>query len=399
MKIGVFSNLYPPMERGGAELVAQRVADELSRRGHEVFILSTAPFSGSKSLRPSCVEYHVERVYRFFPVNVYHVLNAHRYPVPIRLIWHLIDVFGPFPHKLIDHILDEEEPDVVLTHNLKGLGVRSARCIHEAGIRHIHTLHDVQLSVPSGLLIYGEEKKGINHGWPRRIYERMIRRAIGKPNIVISPSKFLADFYVERGFFHNTDIRIIPNPAPKPLSSIVRSLSPQDGPVRFLFVGQMEKHKGIELLLQAINRLSIAFELHFAGDGTMANEVNRLAQRDERIFVHGFISLEHIKRLMANSDAVVIPSLCYENSPTVIYESFQIGTPVIASRIGGIPELVNDGQTGLLIEPSSIASLVGAMERIAKERYTFWQKQEIIKQNAEQYSIRHYVDQLEKLFI
>jgi glycosyltransferase involved in cell wall biosynthesis len=397
MKIGVFSNYYPPMERGGAELVAQRVADELSRRGHQVFVLSTTPFSGPRSLRPEALEYHVERVYRFFPFNLYHLSNAHHYPFPLRLLWHLIDVFGPFPHQLIDRLLSIEEPDVMLTHNLKGFGIRASRCIQEAGIRQIHTIHDVQLSVPSGLLIHGQEDAWLNRGWPRRLYERIVRRALGQPDVIVSPSKFLAEFYQQRGFFHGADIRVLPNPAPKPLSSVTRPASAQTTAIRFLFVGQLEEHKGVNLLLQAIDRLEFSFELHVVGEGRLLEHVTARAKRDARVYVHGFISLEHIKKMMAQADAVVIPSLCYENSPTVIYESFQIGTPVLASRIGGIPELVTDGKTGLLFEPGSVASLVSSLQRLAREREFFWNQQTEIKKIAEGVSLRQYVDQLEKM--
>lgn len=385
------------MEHGGAELVAQRVADELSRRGHQVFVLSTIPFSGLQSLRSQPFEYHVERVYRFFPLNLYHLSNAHRYPFPIRLLWHLIDALGPFPHQLIDRLLLSEEPDVVLTHNLKGIGIRGARCIQEQGIRHIHTIHDVQLSIPSGLLICGDENTWLNRSWLRRFSERIVRRSLGRPDVIVSPSKFLAQFYLQRGFFHGADVRVLPNPAPKPLSSVMRPSAPTTEAIQFLFVGQLEEHKGVNLLLKAMDRIAFPIELHVVGDGRLFDQMVARAKRDARVFVHGFISLEHIKKLMTQSDAVVIPSLCYENSPTVIYESFQIGTPVIASRIGGIPELVSDGESGLLVEPGSVESLAQGMTRFAQQREFFWNQQIAIKTIAESVSLRQYVDQLEKI--
>lgn len=399
MKIGVFSNFYPPMERGGAELIAQRVADELSRRGHEVFVLSTMPFSGVSSLRIRETEHHVARIYRFFPFNLYHLSHASSYPFPARLLWHALDTVGPFPHARIDRLLEKEEPDVVLTHNLKGLGVRAARCVQDAGIRHIHTLHDVQLSVPSGLMIYGKEGGFLNQGWPRRLYERATIRALGSPDVVISPSKFLSDFYAKRGFFSKTTMRILPNPAPKSLSVIAPSSQFPSGPTRFLFVGQLEVHKGIRLLLEAMAKLDRPYELHVIGDGSLAREIAKQATIDSRLFFHGFISLEHIKKLMTKSDAVIVPSLCYENSPTVIYESFQMGLPVIASRIGGISELVTDGKNGLLVEPGSLEALRLTLERFILERELFWSRREEIKKNAEQYSLQRYVDELETMFI
>ncbi|MBI5370094.1 glycosyltransferase [Candidatus Uhrbacteria bacterium] len=396
MKIGVFSNLYPPMERGGAELVAQRVADEFSRHGHEVFVLSTMPFAGLDSLRFHATERHIERVYRFFSLNLYHLTNASRMPFPLRLVWQAVDAMGPLPHAHIAQLLKKEDPDVVFTHNLKGLGLHAARLIQQAGIRHIHTLHDVQLSVPSGLLIHGKENHWMNRGWPRKVYERVAKHALGRPDVVISPSHFLADFYRGRGFFQNDQMHILPNPAPRATSASQRFSVMIPGPVRFLYVGQLEPHKGLLNMLESLSRLSFPFELHIAGDGSLASFISGRAQRDAFVFYHGFISLEHIRKLMIHADAVLVPSVCYENSPTVIYEAFQLGVPVIASRIGGIPELIEDGQDGLLVQPGSVLELVSAMEKIAVNRSDFWSRSSAIKKAAERFSLKRYVDQLEE---
>lgn len=396
MNIGVFSNLYPPYERGGAELIAQRIADELARRGHHVFVLSTMPFSGLKSLKPQTVAVHVERIYRFFPLNLFHLSHASHYPFPVRFLWHMVDLIGPLYASAVERLLDHEEPDVILTHNLKGLGVSAARCVQRMGIRHIHTLHDVQLSVPSGLLLFGEEDTWIHTGPLRTWYEHLAKKALGSPDAVISPSKFLANFYLERGFFEQTPMYIMPNPAPKFFQKLSIHQQPSNK-LRLLFVGQLEPHKGIHVLLEAMDSLQVPFELHIAGDGSLATEVFRRAKRDHRIFYHGFISLEHIHQLMLHSDAVVLPSLCYENSPTVVYESLQAGVPVIASRIGGIPELVQDGVNGLLVEPGNAEAFVAAFERFIEQRDAFCTRREDIYRGAHAYALETYIDQLEIL--
>lgn len=397
MKIGIFSNFYPPSERGGAELIAARVAHEFSRRGHDVFVLSTMSLSRPGDLRVHRVEAAVERVYRFFPLNTYHISRAGWFPLPVRLLWHLVDLHGPLPHRQIDRLLQDEQPEVIFTHNLKGLGVRAARCIQKAGIRHIHTVHDVQLSIPSGVLNFGEEDAGLNRGMVRMWYEQMAMHALGRPDVVISPSHFLADFYRARGFFAQTRMEVIANPAPSG-----REVNPlrkeSSGPLRLLFVGQLEPHKGVRLLLEAVRGLDVPYELHLAGEGSLAREVLRETEKNRHLFSHGFISLEHIRNLMSGTDAVVLPSLCYENSPTVIYESFQSGVPVIASRIGGIPELVEDGQNGLLFEPGRVESLREALQRFARERGRFFARHEEIRQNAEAYSLARYMSRLESFF-
>ena len=93
----------------------------------------------------------------------------------------------------------------------------------------------------------------------------------------------------------------------------------------------------------------------------------------------------------------VVPSICYENSPTVIYEASLVGVPVIASNIGGIPELVVEGESGLLVKPGDEQDLARAMGQIHEQRDIWWQKGDAIRDRAGQYSIGRYVDRLEEI--
>ncbi|MCR4314010.1 MAG: glycosyltransferase family 4 protein [Candidatus Uhrbacteria bacterium] len=394
MKIGIVSNLYPPDARGGAELVASRIADALYERGHDVFVLTTQPFEGLRSLFPRIRERTLEAVYRFFPLNVYYLKQDGAIPFPIRALWHVIDLFSYCGRCAIRTVIRDEDPDVIITHNLKGIGVSIAREIQRQGVPHIHTLHDVQLSVPSGLLMVGQEQRWLNRSFLRRLYERGVRREMGQPNLVLSPSKFLADFYRERGLFTDTRVEILENPMPlnQPRSRGLRTAQK----TQFLYVGQLEEHKGLRELLRAIESLGEDAELHIAGEGSLSEFVATRAELDSRVSFHGFVSLDHLIKLLRRTDAVIVPSICYENSPTVIYEAYLVGVPVIASRIGGIPELVMEGETGLLVRPGDERDLVRAMKEIHEGRDAWWAKGDAIRAQAQKYSIKHYVDQLEK---
>lgn len=393
MKIGIVSNLYPPDARGGAELVASRVADALYERGHEVFALTTQPYTGVRSLFARIRERTLEAVYRFFPLNFYSLRQDCHIPFPVRALWHIIDLFNPASRRTIRNIIRDEDPDVMITHNLKGIGVSIAREIQRQGVTHIHTLHDVQLSVPSGLLIVGQENAWLNRSFLRRLYERGVRHEIGRPDLVLSPSRFLADFYRARGLFLDTRIEILPNPTPpsQPRSRATR-IAPK---TQLLYVGQLEDHKGIRHLLRAMESMGQDVELHIAGEGSLCDLVAGRAELDPRVHFHGFISLNHLILLLRSADAVVVPSVCYENSPTVIYEAYLVGVPVIAARIGGIPELVVEGETGLLVTPGDEEDLIRAMRSVHTSRDAWWQKSDAIRSVAAQYSIKHYVDQLE----
>lgn len=395
MKIGIVSNLYPPNTRGGAELVAQRVAAALYERGHEVFVLTTQPYDGLRSLFISFRERTLESVYRFYPLNLYYLLDDRHIPLPIRVLWHLIDLFHPSARHAIRHLIHDESPDVIITHNLKGIGISIGSEIQRRGIPHIHTLHDVQLSIPSGLLIAGQEDRWIHRSFLRRWYERGVRREIGTPDLILSPSRFLVDFYRGRDMFTNTRIEALPNPLPPDRSEArTQRLTPR---TQFLYVGQLEPHKGINQLFDALDRLGDEVELHIAGEGGLADEVAARAERDARISFHGFVSFNHVVRLLHSADAVIVPSVCYENSPTIIYESFLAGVPVIASRIGGVPELIEEGETGLLVRPGDSDDLARAMRAIHRERDAWWARSEAIRRSAEKYSIKRYVDRLEAL--
>ena len=89
-----------------------------------------------------------------------------------------------------------------------------------------------------------------------------------------------------------------------------------------------------------------------------------MAAADDRIRFYGFVTGELRRSLIENADCMVLPSLWPDNYPVSIQEAFQSGPVVIASRIGGIPEMVRDGVNGLLVEPGDEAGIGAAIERL-----------------------------------
>ena len=395
MRLLIVSNLYPPYARGGAEQVALRIANELFVRGHEVSVLSTMPFAGFSSLHPRVTERDLEPIERFYPLNLYHTLNDAAYPSPVRALWHLIDLWGPHPKQALSEAIRHRAPEAVLTHNLKGLGLQAVSAIRKSGLPHVHTIHDVQLSIPSGLLIAGHERDLFTLTPARWLYERATIRAFGSPDAVISPSRFLADFYRDRGFFPDSRMEILPNPAPA--FDVRPRGARQDGPLRLLYAGQLEPHKGVRFLLEALEKLTVPFELHVAGEGSLVPLIAGWASRDARVTFHGFVSLEHLSKLLQLCDATVVPSLCYENSPTVIYESLAAGTPVVASRIGGGGGLVRDGENGILFEPGNAQALVASLEKLCASLAIYRAREEEIRRGMDAYALPKYVDRLEEI--
>lgn len=291
-------------------------------------------------------------------------------------------------------MLLEEKPDIILTHNLKGIGLRVPEMLQKNKIPFIHTLHDVQLSIPSGLIIYNE-KNWLNRSFLRSWYERWVKKFFGKPNRVISPSKFLADFYKERGFFKKQEIDILQNPAPH--FTLPDRGERQPGPLRLLFVGQLEKHKGILLLLDALDQVKAPVELHIAGEGKLKEYLSERMTRDRKVTYHGYVSTEQLQQLFMMTDSIVVPSLCYENSPTVIYESLQSGVPAIVADAGGAAELIQNGENGYIVEPGNQQALTRAIERMAEEAERFRHKDRQIRESIAPYHIEQYIEKLENI--
>ncbi|MBI2551625.1 glycosyltransferase family 4 protein [Candidatus Uhrbacteria bacterium] len=394
MKIGILSNLYPPYTRGGAELIAWRTAHELHVRGHDVFAFTTMPFEGMNSFYATIRDKYVESVYRFFPFNTYHLLADGTHWLPTRALWHLIDMYGPQPAREFARVCEVEQPDIIISHNLKGLGLQIVPEIRRQHLPQVHILHDVQLTVPSGLMLHGHESEGFNRPFIRRWYEWQVQAIFKSPELIVSPSRFLAGLYRDRGFFPNSRVEILPNPVPN-LPKSDRTIRPSTGPIEFLFVGQLVAHKGIEFLWSVLSKWDVPFRLHVAGEGALTQWMLKLADTDPRVIYHGYIPLEKLNDLFSISDAVVVPSLCYENSPTIIYECFGSGVPVIASDIGGIGELVRQGENGFLFIPGDKKGLLAALRAFVANRESFRHAASRISASVDAFTVGKYVDQLE----
>lgn len=390
MKIGIITNLYPPYARGGAENVIVRTVGQLIAMGHDVFVITGQPRRGGKALMIDRAS--TERIYRFFPPNVYFTLDDYKQLWMTRLLWHVIDAFSPAPGRIVGEILDEEKPDVIFTHNLKGLGLSIPRAIQRRGIPQVHVLHDLQLVIPSGLLIAGREYQLTLFKPMYAAYRAICRWMFGRPNMVISPSQFIIDQYSLYGFFRGLPFLLQPNPTPN-FRPVERALHTK-GPLRLLFVGQLGEHKGIGFLLDAMKDVTVDVELMVVGEGPLSGLVQQRAETDRRITHLGYMPPGELMKCYSVADALVVPSLCYENSPTVIYEALNAGIPVLASRIGGVGELVREGETGYLFSPGVKEDFLRVLEALERKREEFAQHRDKIRATVEQYSLQNYAEHL-----
>ncbi len=391
MKICIISNLYPPISRGGAERVAERVVRGLAASGHEVFVISTKPWGGWKSFKPVAADENGVKVYRFYPANIFYYLNDYKHNALWRAKWHFFDMFNCQSAGAVKNILRAEKPDLVLTHNLMGMGFKIPRAIRKLKIKHIHTLHDVQLAVPSGLIISGQEKNWEQRTWFRKIYEIICRRLFGSPDVVLSPSKWLLDFYLEKGFFKKSKKVVLPNPVER----IYPAGIPMDNNIlKLLYLGQIEEHKGILFLVEVLKNLGVDFKLHIAGDGSKMEKLKQLVAGDNRFIIHGKLSSEEVVKIFDQVDLTCVPSFCYENSPSVIYESLSAGVPVLAAKIGGVAELVHDGENGFTFLAGNAEDLARALKQAALSRDELQKMRQAAAESVEDFGIENYIEKI-----
>jgi glycosyltransferase involved in cell wall biosynthesis len=131
-----------------------------------------------------------------------------------------------------------------------------------------------------------------------------------------------------------------------------------------IFVGRLSPEKGIDTLLSAWQLLKRPVPLKIVGDGPLADRVRAAAQQNPSIEWLGHCPVEQLLSLVGDATCLVMPSICYEGFPRTIAEAYSRGTPVIASRLGAMAEIIRDGRTGRLFtagDPRQLAELLDAL--------------------------------------
>jgi glycosyltransferase involved in cell wall biosynthesis len=180
---------------------------------------------------------------------------------------------------------------------------------------------------------------------------------------VVCPSTFMADLAVFWGVSRDR-VTVLPNPAPEPADAERATLEHRPA---LVFAGRLTTAKNLEVALQALAAVPET-RLTVAGDGP--DRARLEAVRDELHAPADFVGARpraQVLGLMAAADAVVLSS-AWENFPHGVVEALAMGTPVVATRVGGVPEIVRDGENGLLVEPGDVEAFGGALRRIVRDQ-------------------------------
>jgi glycosyltransferase involved in cell wall biosynthesis len=190
--------------------------------------------------------------------------------------------------------------------------------------------------------------------------------AVRSARHVFCPSAYLRDIALGWGL-EPKRVSVLPNPAPEvpemPSRDELRAELDLDGDV-LVFAGRLGPQKAVHVLLEALVDAD-GVTLAIAGDGPERGALERRVSAlglDGRVRLLGSVPRETVLRLFRAADASVLPS-AWENFPHTVVEALAVGCPVIATAVGGVPELVRDGENGLLVVPNDADALTAAIGR------------------------------------
>ena len=291
----------------------------------------------------------------------------------------------------VRRLIEDHAPDVVHAHNLwMRLSPFPLEAAAAAGVPVVMTVHDYALVCPRKWMITGDDRpcesgfsgrcllpgcRGSHEGvqwapynalrWLKTgVHRRMLGRLVDR---FVSPSRHLAR-WMERSLGAR-DVAHVANFAQPPLDPP----GPVAQPSSLLFAGRLGREKGVDVLLRAmpavVGRHPEA-RLVVAGDGPRRSALESLVDElglGRAVVFEGVLGPKALGRRYADAGLVLLPTLWMENCPVSVLEAFAHGRAVAATRIGGVPELVEDGRTGVLFARGDVRDLSERLDHLLTE--------------------------------
>jgi glycosyltransferase involved in cell wall biosynthesis len=361
MKILFLNSLYAPHIGGGAEIVLQRTVEGLHQRGVDVCVLTTGPDAGLSHDYIKGV-----KVYRAGLLNTYWHFSEQRPSALARLGWHLRDKYNMGMRAYLREVLDAENVDLVVCHNLSGWSVAVWDEISKAQTPMVQVLHDMYLMCPSSNMFKNNTSCKRPCTLCKHFRQGHAERS-AQVDAVVGVSEHLLAKLTSARFFRNASQQVIYSSTPK-----VDAAHPALGgrlddsePLRFGYLGTLSEPKGVSWLIEQFKRLPFNATLQIAGRGQLDYEKQLKLEADsENIHFVGYQSPETFYRQI---DVAIVPSIWNEPFGLVAVEACAHSVPVIASARGGLPEIIQDGVNGLLCNPDEPQTLGLAMLQLYRD--------------------------------
>jgi glycosyltransferase involved in cell wall biosynthesis len=360
------SIFYPPYSFGGDAVYVYRLANALARRGHEVDVIH-------------CVDsYHVlakGEPNQSFPNHPNVTLHSLRSRIGFLspLIAQQVGITWPKTQAILQ-VLYSKKFDVIHYHNTSLFGPKVLQL--EPDYRDfikLYTTHEHWLICPMHVLWKNNERvcdkpdclrctlkfKRPPQWWR---YTSLLETCTASVDTFISPSIFTQQMHQERGF--QRPMSVIPYFVPQPERSEPSDGDPPHPRPYFLYVGRLEKIKGVETLFPVFRSYEHA-DLLIAGTGTFEAELRRQANDITNVHFLGVFPPEQLRNLYRHAIALLVPSVCYEVLGIIILEAYLARTPAIARNHGGLKEVIEEGRGGFLY--SNNDELLATMEKLRND--------------------------------
>jgi glycosyltransferase involved in cell wall biosynthesis len=391
MRVLLLNNCH--YRRGGADVVYLDTGKLLQEKGHDVAYFST---SSARNEPSAFSEYFVRDVDALKLNFIMQVIK-----MPRKLY-----SFGA--RKKLKDLIAAFKPDIAHIHLYKGgLTASILPVLKEHRIPAVITLHDYSLLCPRNIFVDGDGKicerclhssalscvvKRCNR---KKLFfsvisyvEYEINNSLFKPatyfNRIICVCKFNLEKHQRKEQLRSR-LSLLCNFTPE----ILKRKPVHEKGDYFLFFGRLKPIKGILTLIESWKKVNTNIKLKVAGEGFLSDKIERIIHEEglTNVELIGYKTGMELEDLIKHSSFIIVPSECYENNPLTIIEGYSFGKPVIGSRSGGIPEMVEEGRTGFTFEMGNVEELVKVIESADRSDAGFY---ESMSKNAREYAERNF---------
>ena len=411
MRILLISHFFPPRHNAGTENYTLGLAKSLQSRGYDVHVVCAEDWEFGNSYWNGVTEENYQGV----PVTYIH-LNWSKAYDPNRILYHSEKVKNWFSQLLADKPFD-----LVHITSASSLGVGIMDSAKDANIPLVLTLMDFWFLCPSVQLLRsnGELCDGVttalecqsclmvDSGVARKFVglgispevqalfwdplshltvvarqrgfrgnllnmsdrKSMLKKAIELPDLVLTHSRIVREMFSRHT---GRNIKIVQNGHELSWLNTYKGKTPSQK-LRIGYVGQIIPIKGVHILIEAFKKANLEGRAKleiwggFEKDPGYVKQLKELVDDNASISLNGRFVHDDIANVFSNIDVLVVPSLWYENAPLVIQEAFAAETPVIATNLGGMAEMVSNEMNGLLFERGNAEDLARQLRRLIEE--------------------------------
>ena len=392
----------PPQNMTGTELLTLELSRALQARGHQVTVIA-------RTAAPEAAEFSVQYEQDIAPdtgqdighapdtsdrgVHIIRIVNNHTQTQSFQ---------SQYDNAFFDHtfrqVLRDCQADIVHFQHVVHLSAGLIPFVSDLGYPTILSLPDFFFACHLVHLVDRTDRpcpgpqqgkrcvpclRGVASAKEVRDRFSYLTRVLKVPHRIVVPSAFFADRIVADFPFLDDRLTVIPPGLPAPDALAAPGVSPgptrrpPDGPLRILYLGILLPHKGAHVLLEALKRMppgrvqvsvygaEVAFRRDYAD--RLRQTAAGLDKRSVPVRFCGAYQRAELSAILARHDVCVMPSICEEPFSLVTREALQAGLPVLAARHGALPEVIRDGDNGLLFKPNDAEDLGGCLRRLVDE--------------------------------